>query len=35
MKQWMKLIRETPDRKLRIIGFTSMCLGLVIAYLAR
>ena len=35
MKQWINLIRETPDHKLRVIGFTLMCLGLVIAFLAR
>jgi uncharacterized protein YjeT (DUF2065 family) len=33
MKKWMRLIQETPDYQLRIMGFISMCIGLLIAYI--
>lgn len=35
MKRWMKMIHETPDSQLRIIGFVSMCIGLLITYIFR
>ena len=33
MKNWMKMIMEIPDTQLRIIGFVSMCSGLILIYL--
>ena len=33
MKKWMSMVLETPDNQLRIMGFISMCIGLLIAYL--
>ena len=33
MKNWMKMIQEVPDTQLRVIGFISMCAGLLITYL--
>jgi len=33
MKNWMKAIQEIPDSQLRVLGFISMCAGLLIAYL--
>jgi len=33
MKKWMSMVLETPDNQLRIMGFISMCVGLLIAYL--
>jgi uncharacterized protein len=33
MKKWMAMIQETPDNQLRVIGFFSMCIGLLIVYL--
>ena len=35
MKRWMNIIQEIPDSQLRIIGFVSMCVGVIIAYLLR
>jgi len=35
MKKWMFMIQETPDNQLRIIGFISMCAGLMIVYFFR
>jgi len=35
MKKWMNMVQEIPDPQLRIIGFISMCIGLIIAYLFR
>jgi uncharacterized protein len=35
MKRWMNIIQEIPDSQLRIIGFVSMCVGVIIAYLFR
>ena len=35
MKKWMRMIQETPDSQLRIIGFTAMCVGLLVVYLFR
>ena len=35
MKNWMEIIQKTPDNQLRIIGFVSMCIGLIITYLFR
>ncbi|MGD9158206.1 MAG: DUF2065 domain-containing protein [Desulfobacteraceae bacterium] len=35
MKNWMKMIMEIPSSRLRAIGFFSMCLGLLLAYLFR
>ena len=35
MKNWMKMIQEVPDSQLRVIGFISMCAGLLITYLFR
>lgn len=35
MKKWMALIREMPDHQLRVIGFMSMCVGLIITYIFR
>lgn len=35
MKRWMDMIQKIPDTRLRIIGFVSMCIGLIIAYLFR
>lgn len=33
MKNWMKMIQEVPDSQLRVLGFVSMCAGLLITYL--
>ena len=33
MKNWMKMIQEVPDSQLRVLGFISMCAGLIITYL--
>ena len=33
MKNWMKMIQEVPDSQLRVLGFISMCAGLLITYL--
>ncbi|MBN1624894.1 MAG: DUF2065 domain-containing protein [Deltaproteobacteria bacterium] len=35
MKKWMLMIQETPDNQLRLIGFMSMCIGLIIVYFFR
>ena len=35
MKNWMKMLMEIPDSQLRVIGFISMCAGLLLAYLFR
>lgn len=35
MKNWMKTIQEVPDSQLRVLGFISMCAGLILAYLFR
>ena len=35
MKKWMGMIREIPDPQLRLTGFVSMCIGVIIAYLCR
>jgi uncharacterized protein len=35
MKNWIKMILEIPDSQLRVIGFLSMCIGLLLAYLSR
>ena len=35
MKKWMRMIQEVPDFQLRVIGFISMCIGLIMAYLFR
>lgn len=35
MKNWMKMILEIPDSRLRTLGFVSMCTGLLIAWLFR
>jgi uncharacterized protein YjeT (DUF2065 family) len=35
MKRWMNIIQEIPDFQLRVIGFFSMCVGVIIAYLFR
>jgi len=35
MKRWMRLIQETPDPQLRVMGFVAMCAGLIMAYLFR
>ena len=35
MKNWMKMIMEIPDSSLRVMGFFSMCAGLLLAYLSR
>jgi hypothetical protein len=33
MKKWMRMIQEVPDFQLRVIGFVSMCVGVIIAYI--
>jgi len=33
LKKWMNIIQEIPDSQLRIIGFVSMCVGVIIVYL--
>lgn len=33
MKRWMRKIQEIPDGQLRVMGFASMCTGLLFAYL--
>ena len=35
MKRWMRMIQDIPDFHLRVIGFVSMCIGLIVAYLFR
>jgi uncharacterized protein YjeT (DUF2065 family) len=35
MKKWMRVIQEVPDFQLRVMGFISMCVGLLIAYIFR
>ena len=35
MKKWMNMIQEVPDSQLRILGFISMCIGVIIAYIFR
>ena len=35
LKRWMNIIQEIPDSQLRIIGFVSMCVRVIIAYLFR
>ena len=35
MKKWMLMIQEVPDFQLRVIGFISMCIGVIVAYLFR
>jgi uncharacterized protein YjeT (DUF2065 family) len=35
MKKWMEMIREVPDSQLRLLGFISMCIGVIIAYIFR
>jgi uncharacterized protein len=35
MKKWMIRIQETPDNHLRILGFLSMCAGILIVYFFR
>ncbi len=33
MKNWIKMILEVPDSHLRVMGFFSMCAGLLLTYL--
>ena len=35
MKKWMRLIQDVPESQLRVMGFISMCIGLLIAYMFR
>lgn len=35
MKKWMEMIQEVPDSQLRMLGFISMCIGVIIAYIFR
>ena len=35
MKLWMAVMMQTPDSKLRAMGFASMCVGLAVVYLFR
>ena len=35
MKKWMRLIQDVPESQLRVMGFISMCIGLLIAYIFR
>jgi uncharacterized protein YjeT (DUF2065 family) len=35
MKRWMLRIQEIPSEHLRVLGFLTMCVGLLIAYLFR
>jgi uncharacterized protein YjeT (DUF2065 family) len=35
MKKWMLTLQDIPDSYLRLMGFTAMGLGLLIAYLFR
>jgi uncharacterized protein YjeT (DUF2065 family) len=35
MKKWMNMIQEVPDSQLRVLGFISMCIGVIIAYIFR
>ncbi len=35
MKQYLRQIQRIPDNQLRIIGFLSMCFGLLLAYIFR
>ena len=35
LKRWMSIVQEVPDYQLRILGFVSMCVGVIIAYLFR
>ena len=35
MKKWMRIVQEAPDSQLRVIGFTAMCIGLVMSYIFR
>ena len=35
MKNWMKMILKVPDSRLRVVGFFSMCAGLLTVYLSR
>ena len=35
MKKWMRIIQDVPEAQLRVMGFISMCIGLLIAYIFR
>lgn len=35
MKKWSTAMREMPDSHLRIMGFTAMAVGLLVAYIFR
>ena len=35
MKKWLQQIQEIPDDQLRIIGFVSICFGLILTYIFR
>ena len=35
MKKWMRIIQDVPESQLRVMGFISMCIGLLIAYIFR
>jgi uncharacterized protein YjeT (DUF2065 family) len=35
MKEWMSRVRQIPDAYLRVIGFSAMALGLLMAYFFR
>lgn len=35
MKKWMSMILKAPDNQLRLIGFLSMCIGLLLVYFFR
>ena len=35
MKEWMRMVQDIPDSRLRIMGFVSMGLGLLLAYAFR
>jgi len=33
MKKWLQQIQQAPDNQLRVMGFTAMCVGLLMTYL--
>ncbi|MBW2333389.1 MAG: DUF2065 domain-containing protein [Deltaproteobacteria bacterium] len=35
MKKWLQQIQQVPDNQLRIIGFLTMCFGLLLTYIFR
>lgn len=35
MKRWLIRMQEIPDSHLRVMGFTAMCVGLLMAYIFR